>query len=72
MGSNELQQAAVELAKLFNKVKTMAADEDFGFNFHSDGSIEFDDWMNSSCYGEDPGRTFNVEPDGSIWQASSC
>ena len=70
---NELEQAAKELAILFNKVSKLASEDNFGFEFDtSDGSMRFDDWLNSSCYGEEAGREFNVEADGSIWQPSSC
>lgn len=72
-GNSELEQAAKELAVLFNKVSKMAAEDNFSIQFDTcDGSIQFEDWLNSSCYGEEPGRGFNVESDGTIWQASSC
>lgn len=72
-GNIELEQAAKELAILFNKVSELAEADNFGIEFDtSDGSIRFNDWLNSSCYGEEVGREFNVEADGSIWQPSSC
>lgn len=72
-GNIELEQAAKELAVLFNKVSELASADSFGFEFNtSDGSMRFNDWNNSSCYGEEVGREFNVEADGSIWQPSSC
>lgn len=72
-GNIELEQAAKELAILFNKVSELASADSFGFEFDtSDGSMRFNDWNNSSCYGEEVGREFNVEADGSIWQPSSC
>ncbi|QEA10615.1 hypothetical protein PP422_gp136 [Enterobacter phage vB_EhoM-IME523] len=72
-GNIELEQAAKELAILFNKVSELAAADSFGFEFNTyDGSMRFNDWNNSSCYGEEVGREFHVEADGSIWQPSSC
>lgn len=72
-GNIELEQAAKELAVLFNKVSELASADSFGFEFNTyDGSMRFNDWNNSSCYGEEVGREFNVEADGSIWQPSSC
>lgn len=70
---SELESAAKELAILFNKVSKMASEQNFGIEFDTyDGSISFDDWLNSSCYGEEAGRAFNVEADGRIWYPSSC
>lgn len=70
---NELEKAALELAALYKKVKDMAYDQDFGFELDDyDGEVHFEDWLNSSCYGEDPGRTFAARPDGKIWYPSSC
>lgn len=72
-GNIELEQAAKELAVLFNRVNELAKADNFGMSFDTyDGTIEFEDWLNSSCYGEEPGRAFTVNPDGSVWQASSC
>lgn len=69
----ELEAAAKELAILFNKVSKMAGEQNFGIEFDTyDGSIRFEDWLNSSCYGEEAGREFNVEADGRIWHPSSC
>ncbi|AUO78631.1 hypothetical protein [Klebsiella phage PhiKpNIH-6] len=69
----ELEAAAKELAILFNKVSKMASEQNFGIEFDTyDGSIRFEDWLNSSCYGEEAGREFNVEADGRIWHPSSC
>lgn len=70
--SIELQEKAKELAKLFGEVKELAASNDYGLQFDTyDGSIEFEDWLSSSCFGEgDDG--FGVNPDGTIWQSSSC
>lgn len=69
----ELEAAAKELAILFNKVSKMASEQNFGIEFDTyDGSIRFEDWLNSSCYGEEAGREFNVEADGHIWHPSSC
>lgn len=71
--SVELQQAAKELAVLFNKVNNLANAEQFNLEFDTyDGSLAFKDWNNSSCYGEEVGRDFNVESDGAIWHPSSC
>lgn len=69
----ELEAAAKELAILYNKVSKMASEQNFGIEFDTyDGSIRFEDWLNSSCYGEEAGREFNVEADGRIWHPSSC
>lgn len=69
----ELEAAAKELAILFNKVSKMASEQNFGIEFDTyEGSIRFEDWLNSSCYGEEAGREFNVEADGRIWHPSSC
>lgn len=71
--SIELEQAAKELVVLFNRVKEIAEADNFGITFDTDdGSIGFEDWLNSSCYGEEAGRAFNVEADGRIWYPSSC
>lgn len=69
----ELEAAAKELAILYNKVSKMASEQNFGIEFDVyEGSIRFEDWLNSSCYGEEAGREFNVEADGRIWHPSSC
>ncbi|YP_010844016.1 hypothetical protein PP427_gp160 [Salmonella phage KM16] len=70
--SNELMEKAAALSKLFNEVVELAKDNDYGLEFDtSDGTMEFNDWLSSSCYGEgDDG--FGVNADGSIWQSSSC
>lgn len=69
----ELEAAAKELAILYNKVSKMASEQNFGIEFDTyEGSIRFEDWLNSSCYGEEAGREFNVEADGRIWHPSSC
>lgn len=69
----ELEAAAKELAILYNKVSKMASEQNFGIEFDAyEGSIRFEDWLNSSCYGEEAGREFNVEADGRIWRPSSC
>lgn len=70
--SNELMEKAAALTKLFNEVAGLATENDYGLKFDtSDGTMEFNDWLSSSCYGEgDDG--FGVNADGSIWQSSSC
>ncbi len=70
--SNELMEKAAALSKLFNEVAELAKDNDYGMEFDtSDGTMEFNDWLSSSCFGEgDDG--FGVNSDGSIWQSSSC
>lgn len=70
--SNELMEKAAALTKLFNEVAGLATENDYCLKFYtSDGTMEFNDWLSSSCYGEgDDG--FGVNADGSIWQSSSC
>ena len=70
---NELEKAALELAALYKKVKDMASAQDFGIELDDyDGEVRLEDWLNSSCYGEEAGRTFVAHPDGKIWYPSSC
>lgn len=69
----ELEKAAIELSKLYNKVKAMAEADNFGLDIDDyDGEVTLDDWLNSSCYGEEPGRGFRADSDGKIWYPSSC
>lgn len=71
--SVELETAAKELAALYMKVKTLAVEEDFGLEIDpDDGQVTLDDWLNSSCYGEEAGRGFTAQSDGTIWYPSSC
>lgn len=70
---NELEKAALELAALYKKVKDMASAQDFGVELDDyDGEVRLEDWLNSSCYGEEAGRTFVAQADGKIWYPSSC
>lgn len=69
--SDELVQKAKELHKLLVEVDALARGHDYGMEVRSDGSIEFDDWLSSSCYGEGD-EAFNIESDGSVWMSSSC
>ncbi|QPI13993.1 hypothetical protein MYO4S_00242 [Serratia phage 4S] len=70
--SNELMQKAVELQKLLVEVKNLAEEHNYGIQIDTySNTLDFDDWMSSSCYGEgDEG--FGVSADGSLWQSSSC
>ena len=70
--SETLMQKASELTKLFNEVKELADKNQYGVDFDTeDGTLNFDDWLSSSCYGEgDEG--FGTNQDGSIWESSSC
>jgi hypothetical protein len=69
----ELEKAAIELSQLYNKVKAMAEADNFGLELDDcDGEVTLDDWLNSSCYGEEAGRGFSAGPDGKIWYPSSC
>lgn len=70
--SVELEVKAKILADLFVEVKELAETHSYGINFDTDdGTIEFEDWRSSSCYGEgDDG--FSVAPKGKIWHSSSC
>ncbi len=69
----ELEKAALELAALYKKVKDMAFAQDFGVELDDyDGEVRLEDWLNSSCYGEEAGRTFVARADGKIWYPSSC
>lgn len=69
--SDELIQKAKELQLLLKEVDALATAHDYGMEIRSDNSIEFDDWLSSSCYGEGD-EAFNIESDGSVWMSSSC
>lgn len=70
--SNELMEKASALTKLFAEVKELATENHYGVDIDiGDGTLTFDDWLSSSCYGEgDDG--FGTAPDGTVWQSSSC
>lgn len=70
--TTELEQASKELVALYGKVKELAAANSFGVTFDEyDGSIEFEDWLSSDCYGEGNSEAFGVGPNGP-WYSSSC
>lgn len=70
--SQELIEKAVALHKLYNEVKELAKENDYGVDFDDyDGSANFNDWLSSACYGEGD-ESFGINPDGSVWESSSC
>ncbi|AAQ81382.1 hypothetical protein PHG31p62 [Aeromonas phage 31] len=69
--SDVLVEKAKELQKLLIEVNDLASENNYGVQINSDNSIEFDDWLSSSCYGEGD-EAFNIESDGSVWMSSSC
>lgn len=73
MTIDEIEKAALELAALYKKVKDAAYVLDFRVELDpDDGEVRLEDWLNSSCYGEEAGRTFVANADGTIWYPSSC
>jgi hypothetical protein len=70
--SQELVEKAQALHKLYVEVKDLAEEHDYGIEFDtSDGTMEFNDWQSSACYGEgDEG--FGINSDGAVWESSSC
>lgn len=70
--SNELTEKASQLTKLFGEIKELAAQNSYGVSIdEDDGTLTFEDWDSSSCFGEgDEG--FGTNSDGSIWESSSC
>ncbi|CCI88702.1 hypothetical protein BN80_128 [Yersinia phage phiR1-RT] len=70
--STELMAKASELTKLFGEVIKLAEQNNYGIEVDTDdGTLEFKDWLSSSCYGEaDEG--FGTLENGSIWESSSC
>lgn len=69
--SEILVNKAKELQLLLKEVNDLAAEHDYGIQVNDDSSIEFKDWLSSSCYGEGD-EAFNIEADGSVWMSSSC
>ncbi|WJZ28010.1 hypothetical protein NCTGTJJY_CDS0131 [Serratia phage 92A1] len=70
--SVELQTKAQALADLFIEVKALAEENNYGMEFDTyDGTIDFNDWLSSSCYGEGD-EAFGVGPKGQVWHSSSC
>lgn len=70
--SDELVQKAKELQVMLKEVNELAAAHDYGMQIDVDNnSIEFEDWLSSSCYGEGD-EAFNIESNGSVWMSSSC
>lgn len=67
----EIEEVAVEVAKLLGKLETMANEASFGMEV-SGGYLTFNDWQSSDCYGEGNSETFGVNADGSVWYTSSC
>ena len=67
----EIEEVAVEVAKLLGKLETMANEASFGMEV-SGGYLTFNDWQSSDCYGEGNSETCGVNEDGSVWYTSSC
>ena len=67
----EIEEVAIEVAKLLGKLETMANEASFGMEV-SGGYLTFNDWQSSDCYGEGNSETFGVNEDGSVWYTSSC
>lgn len=70
--SIELEKKATEFTKLFKEIEDLAREHDYGVDISTfAGTLTFDDWLSSSCYGEG-GEGFGTNEDGSIWYESGC
>ena len=65
-----MQQKAKEATTILGELEKIANENDFGMSY-DDGTISFEDWLSSDCYGEGNGEDFSVSGDN-VWYSSNC